>query len=281
MLEEQKEQMKSTRAFDWVSFDPEKRMDTFIREYEQEDQRMLELANKYNMEFSRFREKHFALAMEYLHSQSRCISWAISGPANFPVARQQKRQGSCEAHLNKLIDFRGNFEKLLKRINRRTETQDDKKARWIKQVELLKARQEMMKTANALLRKKDIPALIELVGKQAAEVLQKPDFCGRVGFAGYQLSNNLANIKRLEQQIAQIDSVRENKAETGFDFDGGRVEFDAEEIRYNIFFDSIPQAEMRSKLKSYGFKWSPRRGAWTRGAKTIRIDTIKDILGGQ
>lgn len=32
------------------------------------------------------------------------------------------------------------------------------------------------------------------------------------------------------------------------------------------------------KLKSHGFKWSPRRRAWTRGAKTIRVETVKKIL---
>ena len=55
--------------------------------------------------------------------------------------------------------------------------------------------------------------------------------------------------------------------------------FDGDEIRWNISFDSIPEADMRTKLKSHGFKWSPRRQAWTRGAKTMSINTIKEILG--
>ena len=273
MTEEQKKQMRDTRAFDWVSFDPEKRIETFIREYAACEQEMLDLCNQYEIEFSKFKEKHFKLAMNYLYSQSRCISWAITGPANFPVARAEKRHNSCEAHLNTLVDFRNNFEKLLKRITRRSETEDDKKTKWVEKIEKLKNLQEMMKDVNKLIRQ----------GKQAEaeekyNIKLEKNCWGNIGFESYELRNNLANIKRLEEQIKQIDRARENKAETGFEFDGGRVEFDSEEIRYNIFFDTIPEVETRSKLKSYGFKWSPRRSAWTRGAKTIRIETIKMIL---
>lgn len=63
--------------------------------------------------------------------------------------------------------------------------------------------------------------------------------------------------------------------------ESGSVEFDCDEIRYNIFFDKRPEPEMREKLKWHGFKWSPCRGAWTRGAKRISIDTIKNILKGE
>ena len=162
---------------------------------------------------------------------------------------------------------------MLKRIVRRNETQDDKKAKWTAQIEALKSKQDMMKSVNALIRKGKIKEAEELAGGKLPQ-----DFMGRIGFPAYELRNNLANIKRLEAQVKQIDIVRQNKAESGFEFAGGRVEFDPAEIRYNIYFDDIPAEELRSKLKSRGFKWSPKRGAWTRGAKTISINTIKDIL---
>lgn len=132
----------------------------------------------------------------------------------------------------------------------------------------------MMKDVNALIRKGKQSEAEEKYGIK----LEKNCF-GHIGFEAYELRNNLANIKRLEEQIQQIDRAREVKADSGFEFEGGRVEFDSEEIRYNIFFDDIPEQELRSKLKTYGFKWSPRRSAWTRGAKTINIKVIKHILG--
>lgn len=265
---------QARRAFYFVSFDPDKRGDRFVAEFESVNNHIKSLCNQYGVSPERFLEKHYKLATAYLASESRCASGAVVGFSKFPVARMEKRANYAHGHLERLVYFRENIEKTLKKITRRTETQDDKKARWIEKVEKLKALQEMMKDVNSMVRKGKIE---EAYAKYNLEC--KRNFWGNYGFESYELRNNLANIKRLEEQIKQIDNVRENKAESGFAFEGGNVEFDAEEIRYNIFFDEKPNEETRAKLKSYGFKWSPRRGAWTRGAKTIRVETIKSILG--
>lgn len=276
MTEEQIEQMKKTNAFYWVSFDPEKRMESFITGIKNAQNKIKEKCNEYGVMSERILEKHFNLAMNCLYSQSRCMSWAITGPARFPVASQQRKQNHAEAHLNKLVEFENNIEKLLKRITRRAETEDDKKTKWLEKIEKLKKLQEMMKDVNKLIRQGKQSEAEEKYG-----IKLEKNCWGNIGFESYELRNNLANIKRLEDQVKQIDRAREIKSDSGFEFDGGSVEFDAEEIRYNIFFDSIPEQELRSKLKTYGFKWSPKRGAWTRGAKTINIKTIKSILNVQ
>lgn len=272
MNNEQKEQMIKTNAFDGVSFDPEKRLERFISDIESEDNKIDELCQQYGVDSQKLKDKHFRLAMDYLYAQSRCLSWAITGPARFPVKTQEKRQATCEDRLNRLVYFEDNIEKYLKKITRQAETQDDKKAKWLKQIEELKARQEMMK---------DVNELIQQGKKEEAEkkynITLEPDWGGEYGFASFELRNNLANIKRLEDQVKTIDACRE-KSGLNFEFTGGKVEYDAEEIRYNIFFDEKPDEIMRIKLKSHGFKWSPRRGAWTRGAKTIAVETVKKIL---
>lgn len=261
------------RAFYNVSFDPDKRGDRFIADYEDINTEIKSLCSQYGVDPVRLLEKHYKLAVNYLSSSSRCASAAVVGFAKFPVAKMEKRHNACFDHLNKLVYFRENIEKTLKRITRRSETQDDKKAAWIAKIETLKANQEMMKDVNAMVRKGKIK---EAYAKYNLEC--KPNFWGNYGFDSYELRNNLANIKRLESQIKQIDTLREKDID-GFSFDGGSVAFDKEEIRFNIFFDEKPNDEIRTKLKSRGFKWSPRRGAWTRGAKTISIQTVKSILG--
>lgn len=272
MNNEQKEQMRQTHAFDGVSFDPEKRLERFIDDCENEDANIEELCQIYGVDSQKLKAKHFRLALDYLYAESRCLSWAITGPARFPVKTQEKRQAICEDRLNRLVYFEDNIEKYLKKITRQAETQDDKKAKWLKQIEELKARQEMMKDVNKLIRqdKKD-------EAEKKYNITLEPDWGGEYGFASYELRNNLVNIKRLEDQVKTIDACRE-KSDSNFEFTGGKVEYDAEEIRYNIFFDEKPAEEIRTKLKSCGFKWSPRRGAWTRSAKTIAVETVKKIL---
>ena len=277
-IEEKKQQILNTHAFYNTSFDPEKRLKSFADGFESEESVIITICNDYGVDAERFLDKHFRLTMDYLHSESRCASAAVVGFAKFPVAIMEKRTNSAMNKLSRLVYFMNNIEKTIKKITHKAETQDDKKAKWTAQIEELKAWQETMKKANALLRKKDIDGLIALVGEEKARELQNPDWAGRLGFVDFELRNNLANIKRLESQVAQIDRLREKEI-SDFDFDGGKVKYDPEEIRFNIFFDDKPSEEMRSKIKARGFKWSPRRGAWTRGAKTISLKTIKELVG--
>lgn len=276
-INEKKEQIIKTSAFSNTSWDPEKKIKSFADDFEKEENHIIELCANYGVDAERFLDKHFRLAIDYLNSERRCASAAVVGFSKFPVERMEKRLNSAMNKLSRLCYFTNNIEKTLKKITRKIETQDDKKEKWTAQIEELKAWQETMKKANSLLRKKDIDGLIALVGEEKARELQKPDWAGRLGFVDFELRNNLANIKRLESQVAQIDLLREKEI-SDFDFDGGKVKYDPEEIRFNIFFDDKPRDEIRTKLKSRGFKWSPRRGAWTRGAKTISLKTIKEIL---
>ena len=57
------------------------------------------------------------------------------------------------------------------------------------------------------------------------------------------------------------------KAETvyaGWEFDGGYAEPCKEDNRLRIYFDEKPDEAVRLELKSNGFKWSPKAGAWQR-----------------
>lgn len=276
-IQEKKDQIIKTNAFYNTSWDPEKRIKHFAEEFEREHFLIVEICTKYGVDAEKFLDKHFRLSMDYLSAESRCASAAVVGFAKFPVARMEKKVNSAMNKLSRLNYFLDNMEKTLIKITRPKETEDDKKNKWTLQLEELKARQEMMKQANALLRKKDIEGLVALVGEEQARKLQIPDFAGRVGYPDYKLANNLANIKRLESQIDQINKFRDKNVDD-YVFEGGHVEYDPEEIRFNIFFDDKPDEETRSRLKSRGFKWSPRRGAWTRGAKTITMKTIKELL---
>lgn len=133
----------------------------------------------------------------------------------------------------------------------------------------LEALQERMKAANAAIRKHkkagpeaQVAALVELgFDETQAAGLLKPDFCGRVGFADFQLTNNGANIRRLKARVPQVQSVQ---AADEVREQIGEVEYREEDCRVWLVFPGKPADEIRAELRSHGFKWSPTRGAWVR-----------------
>jgi hypothetical protein len=133
----------------------------------------------------------------------------------------------------------------------------------------LEALQARMTAANAAIRKHrkagpeaQAAGLVALgfTEKMAGQLLT-PDFCGRIGFASYQLQNNGANIRRLKARVPRVQAVQaaEEKVEQI-----GAVEYREEDCRVWLVFPGKPAEDIRKALRGCGFKWSPTRGAWVR-----------------
>lgn len=129
----------------------------------------------------------------------------------------------------------------------------------------LEKRQEMMRQANKLVRKQDRAGLAEM-GYDEAQItaLFTPDFCGRVGYADYQLTNNGANIRRLRERIKDLERAAARPEAAPVEIGGVRIEENKEANRLQIFFPGKPGAEVRADLKARGFRWAPSEGAWQR-----------------
>ena len=272
-LQKKHDAIIARNAFYATSFDPEKRSKDFADDYLSFAESIIRFCQAHEIDPETTINRHFTLTMNYLNAHARCLSSMITGPANFPVARNKRNLEQADNRLSELRWFMDNYQKRLIKSITPKETPDDQKAKWIAQIAELQAKQDMMKDVNKMIRNGQ-----KTDAEQKYNIKIEKDFLGNEGFGQYKLTNNLATIKRLQAQVAKIDETREQKAETNFDFPGGRVEFDASEIRYNIFFDKIPDIEMRSAIKSRGFKWSPTRSAWTRGAKTLNIEVLKSTL---
>lgn len=151
----------------------------------------------------------------------------------------------------------------------------------------VRASQETMKKANALIRKykgdevAQISAIAALDGftEATARELVKPDCCGRIGFPSYALSNNNANARRIEQRIKELERMQE-RATVEHEGKGYTYREDTEENRVMFIFDGKPGETTRKILKSNGFRWSPSRDGkpWVRqlnnaglwAARTVR-----------
>lgn len=261
-------------AFENISFDPEKRNLSFIAGATADAVKIKELCEKKNISAARFLEKHYSLCEKYLYSQSRCASSAITGAGNFPAAKMQKRAEFSHNHLSRLMFFCNNIEKIIEKIARKQEKPDEKRAKLEKELASAKKWQENMKIANKLLKSGKRAEASALLGSEQV-LLENKRVWQAEFFPTFRLTNNLALIKRLEILLKNMDRAQQQE---GFYFDGGKVEHNDEELRWNIFFNEKPGEEKRANLKRHGFKWSPTRNAWTRGSITLPKIRLENIL---
>jgi len=131
-------------------------------------------------------------------------------------------------------------------------------------LEGLQSEQTMMKAVNAYYRKhKTLDGCPELTPEVRQEIEKSWSMGWYVGipFPRYALSNNNAEINRTKKRIEALCIVDEME-HVEIEFDGGVIVTNEEINRVQIIFDSKPDEDVRRELKSWGFRWSPREGAW-------------------
>ena len=136
-----------------------------------------------------------------------------------------------------------------------------------KEAERLKVKQERMKAANRAIRLKDMAkgdAKLKEMGYTTEDIkaLRTPQY-GRIGFPAWQISNNGANIRRIEGRIKELEARAARESEH---IVTDSYELKVADNRVQFIFDGKPDENVRSILKYHAFKWSPSRGAWVRQA---------------
>jgi hypothetical protein len=157
------------------------------------------------------------------------------------------------------------------------------------ELEAARTKQATMQAVNAIIRQKPkneqtpekLASLASLGFSGAAAVkLFVPDFCGRVGFPDYALTNNSANCRRMAKRIEQL---RANASRPNVAQDRGGVQYREEDNRVRLVFPGKPPEETRKMLKAHGFRWSPTAGAWQRhlnSAGRFAAEQVLKALGG-
>jgi len=94
----------------------------------------------------------------------------------------------------------------------------------------------------------------------------------------YQISNNNQNMASIKKRIALLEAEAAREAIADIEINGATIHEDKDLNRLQIFFPSIPSEEVRSKLKSSGFRWSPSSKAWQAFVSRRALYSAKDIL---
>ena len=170
----------------------------------------------------------------------------------------------------KLLDKADYYQGRAERVSNAISADDPEALKKLKEkLEGLKKSQEMMKAANAVIRKFQTPeerkAGLERIGftRDQAEKVLKPDVMGTVGFPSYALSNNNANIRRIEERIKGLEKASSLEDRTT-EFAWGKVRENKEINRIQFIFDGKPDNDVRDLMKKSGFRWAPSDGAWQR-----------------
>lgn len=151
----------------------------------------------------------------------------------------------------------------------------------------LEQRQEMMKAVNKAVRKTHkhgieavTDAVAEVVGsrEEAAEIL-RPKYPGdtRIGFPSYSLKNNNANIRRVKRRIDEVAALKSLDFEP-WEQNGVRVEYNADLCKLELHFPGKPADEVRSYLKSHGFRWVRSVGCWSRKMSNAAMYEAKRVI---
>lgn len=262
------------RAYYWTSFDPEKRAERFNAEYIQAQNDFINFVNaqritdeQKNECLNYWLERLYKNAVDYLAAESRCISWAITGPANFPVKKAEKAQASAES---KLADYVYTLDKMKNpEIFNRYLTTEQKQSRidaqkWREISETLKYFIDYKKGCGWFNAFPHLKGAFTTQAKNGNFTMCDKilEYLHERQAEGLKIEKNikiLADI--LEEWKAKLAEPKES---TEKEIDGVRIVENTEENRLQLFFDGKPAADIITLLKQHAFKWSPRFKAWQR-----------------
>lgn len=243
-----------------------------------EEERVKNLCERYSRRLAQNINKDIQIGM-------MCPSVMISGAGNFPVKKKEKQVAAWDKNHE---DYK-QVEEILHKIEsiyygKDVIKSDDENAieKLQEKVDGLREQQEQMKAANKALRMSDAEkgdTLLWDMGytdRQIAE-LRKPDYCGRIGYPAYLLSNNNANIRRLEERIKSLQATK-SKGTQESENQFFKVVENTENMRLQLFFEGKPEQEVREVLKSNGFKWAPSQGAWQRQLTANAKYALKSVI---
>lgn len=226
---------------------------------------------------------------DYNRNKASCPSVMISGAANFPVNKKHKQNAREDRLWEEYKTIEAILDKI-KSIGTGPVDLTDPHARELlnDQLQKLQKKLEDDKALNAYYRKhksfEGFPGLsAETAAKLSADFADTRQRCPWIDkpIPDYELTSLRGKIKRVQARIAELDKLQQAQAEPdpATDYDGFQLIRNAAENRLQIIFDEIPDPDMREKLKSNGFRWSPRNQAWQRQLTDNAERAAKSILG--
>lgn len=155
---------------------------------------------------------------------------------------------------------------------------DDAIERLKEKIAELTIKQDRMKSVNKLMRSKmsnedKIAKLIELGFSHSGA---KNVVAHGSSFPAYMLTNNNARINAAKKQLEKAKSLA-GKEDREYEAGDLTIEECYSENRVRIYFPGKPDDDMRTELKSNGFRWAPSMGCWQAYINRRTLRFVNDI----
>ena len=100
---------------------------------------------------------------------------------------------------------------------------------------------------------------------------------GTAPHAPYVLQNSNGRIKAIRDRLARLEREKSQEVKEE-SFGDIKIVDNTELSRVQIIFPGIPDKEIRTELKRFGFKWAPSQGAWQNYRNRTNLDNAKNII---
>lgn len=285
------------RSHAWTSMEPEVRAKQEIAGFGQYVQEVYEGLKKaahseaqkafVEAEIKTFQDRFAKYYNELLARKGNCASTFITGGSGFNVRRAEKANDAEHAKYEEMIEFQDRAQAAILRELRKMAIEEAGGELEVLKKKLADAEknQEYMKLANAILRKKTtkeekIKEIMEKTGLSEATVSQvfKANCYGDIGFERFELTNNNANIRRMQERVKELEKKEATPSED-IPFEGGTIADNADLDRVQINFNTKPNEAMIAKLKGEGWRWSPSNSAWQRKRTDMALRSARRLVG--
>ena len=289
---------KLERSLHWLSFDPKGRAQ---REQESFGNSIAELYTSnleqakqtgaleaYNDAFDKGYSYILKNYLEMVSIRARTFSTAITGGAGITerkIASNEKLMRSEHERLQKHIDLQEKLQERLAKIAKNTPADQYEEGDVIKstdnnaitklqqKLKMLQDRKTMLKNgvvaAKEYQKSKDISVFKQynIDSETTEQIINHIDKGGKPTekdmYSWFTMPYLNRDIKEVENRIATLEKNQAKGTDETL-IEGGKIVYNGEAQRLQIFFDGIPSKEVREALKSHAFKWAPTAKAWQR-----------------
>ena len=280
------------RSYSWISFDPDTRAERDIKQWGEmfyslynslsEEAKKQGVLEKYNSAFNNGYNSLLKLEREIIATRSKTFSTAVTGGAGITEKQISINETRMRLQAEKSELWRQKYDKLQKILEKiaknkpadlyeegdvikSTDTHAIKKLQ--DKIKAIEAEKDFLKRSEKAVKEYQrtndftVFSKYDIPNDKANEYIEQIKRFGYALLSG--LNNKNAEIRRIKERIAILEK-NQAKGTDEILIEGGKIVYNGEAQRLQIFFDGIPSKEVREALKSHAFKWAPTAKAWQR-----------------